>query len=107
MARSDFVSRKVRKEIYRRDNYTCVFCERKVSDEVENSSENLATLDHIYPRSKGGDHSPKNLVTACKWCNDRKRSMDIVEFINKYLLVSLYKVLDRIDRQTTKELQLV
>ena len=30
------------------------------------------TLDHILPRSRGGDNSPVNIVTACIKCNNRK-----------------------------------
>jgi 5-methylcytosine-specific restriction endonuclease McrA len=30
------------------------------------------TLDHILPRSRGGDTSPVNIVTACIKCNNRK-----------------------------------
>ena len=30
------------------------------------------TLDHILPRSRGGDNSPVNIVTACVHCNNRK-----------------------------------
>ena len=29
-------------------------------------------LDHIFPRSRGGDNSPLNIVTACLDCNNRK-----------------------------------
>lgn len=31
-----------------------------------------SSLDHIRPRSKGGDNSTRNLVLACKRCNRRK-----------------------------------
>ena len=30
-------------------------------------------VDHVYPKSKGGDDNFKNLVTACKECNTGKR----------------------------------
>jgi len=30
------------------------------------------TLDHILPRSRGGDNSPVNIVAACIACNNRK-----------------------------------
>ena len=29
-------------------------------------------MDHILPRSRGGDNSPMNVVTACVACNSRK-----------------------------------
>ena len=51
-----------RREVLRRDRYTCQYC---------GSTKNL-TLDHVIPRSKGGKHSWDNVVTACERCNSRK-----------------------------------
>jgi 5-methylcytosine-specific restriction endonuclease McrA len=54
-----------RLRIYMRDKYRCQYCgERKSVVEL--------TLDHILPRSRGGDNSPINVVTACVKCNNRK-----------------------------------
>lgn len=39
-----------------------------------------ATLEHLLPVSAGGDNSFKNLVLACRRCNDAKRSMLEEEF---------------------------
>jgi CRISPR/Cas system Type II protein with McrA/HNH and RuvC-like nuclease domain len=48
-----------------RDKYRCQYCgERKAVNEL--------TLDHIMPRSRGGDNSAVNVVTACVSCNTRK-----------------------------------
>jgi 5-methylcytosine-specific restriction endonuclease McrA len=55
-----------RVRIYIRDKYRCQYCgEKKTAPEL--------TLDHIMPRSRGGDNSPVNIVTACLQCNNRKR----------------------------------
>jgi 5-methylcytosine-specific restriction endonuclease McrA len=55
-----------RVRIYIRDKYRCQYCgEKKMAPEL--------TLDHIMPRSRGGDNSPVNIVTACLQCNNRKR----------------------------------
>jgi len=51
-----------RRRIFKRDNYQCGYC---------GSSKNL-TIDHIIPRSRGGDNSWKNLVTSCGRCNNDK-----------------------------------
>ena len=32
------------------------------------------TLDHVYPRSRGGESTWDNLVACCKRCNHRKGS---------------------------------
>ena len=52
-----------RKNILRRDLYRCQYC---------NKSETALTIDHIIPKSKGGDDSWENLVTACVSCNNKK-----------------------------------
>lgn len=48
--------------IYKRDNYTCGYCGCK---------QNL-TIDHILPRSRGGEDTWENLVTSCSKCNTKK-----------------------------------
>lgn len=35
----------------------------------------IATLDHVIPRSAGGEHSFENTVAACWLCNTAKQSM--------------------------------
>ncbi|GAB4148164.1 MAG: HNH endonuclease [Candidatus Promineifilaceae bacterium] len=52
-----------KREILRRDEYTCQYCGRKT---------HLLTIDHIIPRHAGGSHSWSNLVAACAPCNRRK-----------------------------------
>ena len=55
-----------RLRIYMRDKFRCQYCgDKKTAAEL--------TLDHILPRSRGGDNSPVNIVTACLQCNNRKR----------------------------------
>lgn len=51
-----------RREVLRRDHHSCQYC----------GSNKLLTLDHIIPRSKGGQHSWDNVVAACERCNSRK-----------------------------------
>lgn len=51
-----------RRNVMKRDAYTCQYCGIK-SD---------LTLDHIFPRSRGGGDSWENLVTACNTCNVKK-----------------------------------
>lgn len=54
-----------RLRIYMRDKFRCQYCGDK-------KGVNELTLDHILPRSRGGDNSPVNIVTACIKCNNRK-----------------------------------
>lgn len=51
-----------RHNVLRRDNYTCQYC---------GAGKNL-TLDHLLPKSRGGETNWLNLVTACMHCNTRK-----------------------------------
>ncbi|NIS79420.1 MAG: HNH endonuclease [Anaerolineales bacterium] len=55
--------RLTKREIFRRDNYTCQYCDSQAS---------RLTVDHIVPRHQGGDLSWSNLVTACERCNLKK-----------------------------------
>jgi len=56
-----------RSAIMLRDAHTCQYC-----GEMPGRKE--LTVDHVVPRSQGGEHSWQNLVTACKVCNQRKGS---------------------------------
>lgn len=52
-----------RREIFRRDNYTCQYCGRRSGE---------MTVDHVLPRHLGGKHIWTNVVTACPSCNHQK-----------------------------------
>jgi 5-methylcytosine-specific restriction endonuclease McrA len=54
-----------RRSVIVRDNYTCQYC-------GDTPGRSLLTLDHIIPRSKGGQTSWENVVAACRACNMRK-----------------------------------
>src|SRR5262245_43997461 len=55
----------MRASIIARDRHRCQYCG------VKGSVFEL-TLDHITPRSRGGESVPENLCAACKACNQRK-----------------------------------
>ena len=54
-----------RKNIYERDKHTCQYCRQYFSS-------SRLTLDHVIPKSKGGNKSWENLVTSCTKCNQKK-----------------------------------
>lgn len=54
-----------RRNIYLRDNYTCQYCGSKPPREE-------LTIDHIIPRSRGGESIWTNVVIACMDCNAQK-----------------------------------
>jgi 5-methylcytosine-specific restriction endonuclease McrA len=59
-----------RREVFRRDNYTCQYCGKHLPQ---------LTLDHVIPRHLGGKHIWTNVVTACSSCNHRKGARTLAE----------------------------
>jgi hypothetical protein len=62
------VSKRLRFEIFRRDNHTCRYCGRT-------APEWPMQVDHVTPVALGGSDEATNLVTACKDCNAGKTSV--------------------------------
>ena len=54
-----------RKNLMLRDAHQCQYCARRPPVRELN-------IDHVLPRSRGGEASWENLVTACRVCNLRK-----------------------------------
>ena len=50
-----------RRSVFARDGHRCQYC----GDPAEN-------IDHVIPRSRGGEHTWENVVAACRPCNARK-----------------------------------
>jgi 5-methylcytosine-specific restriction endonuclease McrA len=51
-----------RHNVMRRDHFQCQYC----------GTNKTLTIDHLLPRSRGGQSSWLNLVTACNRCNSLK-----------------------------------
>jgi hypothetical protein len=64
------VSKRVRFEIFKRDNFTCVYCGTKPPNTV-------LEADHILPVSKGGTNIMENLITSCFDCNRGKSNISL------------------------------
>ncbi|MGB3483994.1 MAG: HNH endonuclease [Mycobacterium sp.] len=60
------VSKRLRHEVLKRDNYTCRYCR---------SVDSPLTIDHVIPVALGGTDEPTNLVAACRDCNAGKSSV--------------------------------
>jgi 5-methylcytosine-specific restriction endonuclease McrA len=63
-------ARLTKREVFRRDLFTCQYCGRKAP---------FLTIDHIIPRHRGGAHTWRNLVTACPACNRHKGGRSLEE----------------------------
>ena len=50
-----------RRAVLDRDAHSCVYCDARAD-----------TIDHVRPRSRGGQHVWTNVVAACARCNHRK-----------------------------------
>ncbi len=61
----EYISGKLRWEIFKRDDFTCQFCGKTIN-------QTLLHVDHILPVSKGGKSVVSNLQTLCEECNLRK-----------------------------------
>lgn len=56
------ISKRLRFEVFKRDNFTCQYCGAKAPDAVLH-------IDHIHPVVDGGTNDVTNLITACSDCN--------------------------------------
>ncbi len=67
-----------RRAIYSRDGFRCRYCGCDVLPANDPDRKRLhraeATLDHKKHRSRGGDNSNRNLVTACRGCNSSRQA---------------------------------
>lgn len=61
-----------RKNIFSRDNNTCMYCGHKFSTVDLN-------IDHVVPSSEGGKNEWTNLVCSCYKCNSKKANKSLKE----------------------------
>lgn len=66
-----------RKNVFVRDEYICQWCGKKLSD-------TNGTIDHVYPLSRGGTNTWRNVVASCVSCNNQKDDLTCEEYEKKY-----------------------
>jgi len=71
------VRAKYRTRLYLAQNNTCYLCEKKMRHpngdrRNRNPPHNKATVDHVFPRSRGGYGMIGNVLLACSSCNHEK-----------------------------------
>jgi 5-methylcytosine-specific restriction endonuclease McrA len=65
------IQRKIsRRALFARDGWRCAYC---------GTASSRLTLDHVVPRSKGGESIWENVVAACAPCNHRKGDRTVEE----------------------------
>lgn len=62
MSKRKSLSKKVRFDVFKRDEFSCQYCGRTPPSVVLH-------VDHIHPVKLGGDNSTDNLITSCLECN--------------------------------------
>lgn len=69
-------------DIFDRDQGCCVYCgiPAKRPGRGVKRAPDLATLDHVTPKSAGGPLNRDNIVLACAACNNERGTMDAQAF---------------------------
>lgn len=65
-----------RETVFERDDWTCYLCRLPVLRETSAFDPASATVDHVKPLSRGGEHSVRNARTAHLRCNSAKQDHD-------------------------------
>lgn len=86
------MTKKIRFEVFKRDGFKCAYCGKAPPDV-------LLEIDHINPKSKGGEDDINNLLTSCFDCNRGKKAipLDIIPS----------KLVENLEILKEKELQLI
>lgn len=58
--------------VFKRDKWICYLCKARCEKVYDPLNPLSATLDHVWPVSRGGDHDWHNVRTACAGCNAKK-----------------------------------
>ena len=65
-------------EMQRAYDHRCVYCGKRAKGHL--------TQDHITPLSRGGNHTVSNIVPACRECNCKKHTGEILSPVQPLLL---------------------
>ena len=88
---SDLYKQQIEK--LQQSNHACAYCGKVFSSPKE------ATIDHIFPRIKGGTNEMENIVFACKTCNSSKGDRDMfgwyIEHFGEFPSIYLTTILKR------------
>jgi 5-methylcytosine-specific restriction endonuclease McrA len=82
------ISEKTRHHIYEKYEGICVYCHRPVKYED-------ATIDHRFPKSKGGGDFKYNYFLACYTCNQHKDDVVYEGIAKDYVKNRTQQLLDK------------
>ena len=60
------------RQLYNQQEGKCFYCGSQLGGFEPGVKGKKATIDHVYPKSKGGSDDISNKVLACQECNQRK-----------------------------------
>lgn len=60
-------------DIIKRDGLNCYLCGKLLTEKT-------ATIDHLIPLSRSGNHKPENVKIACSFCNTSKKNKTLTEY---------------------------
>lgn len=78
---------KLRFKILLRDNFRCQYCGRTTQDGIR------LEIDHIIPKSKGGNNNEDNLITSCEYCNLGKSDV----LLEQYNMDKIIKLMNKMN----------
>lgn len=108
IGKSAMKDQKLTKQVFVRDKGRCVYCKSKVFLRRFCSHKNVkkivnhdvyslfwlngkirvlpqGTMDHVIPKSQGGDYSLENLVLSCYSCNQRRGKNKYCPYLDDFL----------------------
>lgn len=65
-----------RDAVLERDDWHCYLCDRDTRDVESPFDPRSATVDHVVPLTKGGEHSMSNVRCCCLACNTSKANRE-------------------------------
>lgn len=75
-------SNRYKSYIYKREKKSCFYCKKTLKYRQ-------ITLDHFFPKSKGGSEDVFNLVLACKFCNRLKGNRIPINY--EEIIINMFK----------------
>jgi len=73
-------------DVYERDNWHCQICGKPVNKKLKHPHLLSASLDHILPLSRGGDHTLDNVRLSHLRCNISRGNRDFMAADNGQIM---------------------
>lgn len=75
-----------KKSLMKRDGTKCHYCKKEMDFSTGSGrkfNRDMATIEHLVPLAKGGEHTFANTVLACRFCNISKNAKSEEDFTNQ------------------------